>query len=375
MTNPSGGSWTPSDHCGFIPASSLNSPGDPGKGQGLGCIDSMIDWTRHAPQSWAAQRYLAGCYLKDDSTLELAERVALNSLNLAQKSGVHSAALGQMLCVLLQAQLRLGRVNRLAQNAEMWSRIETANPDPHYYQAFANCKRGDWNSCAKNAQRHMELSAKARALTGPVRPFVCGTLNLPCHALALFAVAASKMGQPDPAGRALAELVLLPGAQDQSQGFLTLAGRYGLQEAATYLSTELARLKPEWSLAPGTTDIGQAGEAERILQRGRDLVEQKRYDQAIAALESALAMNPEHPQVIGELGFAHNALEQYDQAAKYYERLVTLMPDQVAPLFNLAVVRAHLGQNQEAVDSLQRCLRVDPEFKQASDLLQRLSQA
>ena len=338
-------------------------------------LERRMAWTRQEPDSWAAARYLAEAYLADASTLELAEKMAQKALEAVAGQNRQVTATAQVLDLLARARLRLGRQSELLETARQWTGLEPKNPDPHYYAAFALCRQGKWSLCARAAQSHMELSAKERADAGPVRRHICRTHDRQGHILALFAFAAHEMGQPEPAQKALHELGSLPDAGAQCAGFMDLARGYGLERCAGYLAEKLGGpAPPQAEAGAGIPRNDGAATPADLLRQGSRMIEQGELEKAAPLLSRGLALHPDHPQLLGEMGYLQNALGNYVEAVSYYERLVEVLPDQPAPLYNLAVARVRLGQEKAARQLLWRCLDVSPDFSAASQLLNRLDQ-
>jgi len=77
------------------------------------------------------------------------------------------------------------------------------------------------------------------------------------------------------------------------------------------------------------------------------------------ALEAAQAA-PNNPSTVARLGMVLHAYDKVEAAARCYERALDLKQDQVAWLYYLGLIRAGLGQHDEALDALNQAVRLDP---------------
>jgi len=68
-------------------------------------------------------------------------------------------------------------------------------------------------------------------------------------------------------------------------------------------------------------------EAETLNHRGTLLQGQRRYDEALACFDAALALAPDHPGILGNRGNALLDLRRHEEAARCFARIVELAPD------------------------------------------------
>ncbi len=117
-------------------------------------------------------------------------------------------------------------------------------------------------------------------------------------------------------------------------------------------------------------------EAERILPKVVEWLPEKqgawyrlgailslagRYDEAIAAYQRAIALDPKVAAPHNGLGNVYAQLGRYDEAIAAYQRAIALDPKFAAPHNNLANVFAKLGRFDEARREYQERIRLAPE--------------
>jgi serine/threonine protein kinase len=108
---------------------------------------------------------------------------------------------------------------------------------------------------------------------------------------------------------------------------------------------------------------------------GRIYTKEKDYQQAVAAYEKAVELKTDIAGVYFNLGFIYYAVKKdYSRAQEMYTRTVELSPPFLdEALFNLALSQKRLGKRQESITNLESAVRVNPDNKQARELLERLT--
>jgi len=108
---------------------------------------------------------------------------------------------------------------------------------------------------------------------------------------------------------------------------------------------------------------------------GRIYTNEKDYQQAVAAYEKAVELKTDIAGVYFNLGFIYYAVKKdYSRAQGMYKRTVELSPPFLdEALFNLALTQKKLGKRQESITNLESAIRVNPDNKQARELLERLT--
>jgi tetratricopeptide (TPR) repeat protein len=99
-----------------------------------------------------------------------------------------------------------------------------------------------------------------------------------------------------------------------------------------------------------------------------------RFDEAAAAYERALAINPEFPDAhvnLGTLLFAHRRVKD---ALPHFERAVALKPNSAIIHSDLGSALAASGRFAEALREFRRALSLNPDYGPAVENVKRLEQ-
>ncbi len=95
--------------------------------------------------------------------------------------------------------------------------------------------------------------------------------------------------------------------------------------------------------------------------RGVALNELGRYDEALAALDRALELRPDDPVTLNNRGWALDGLDRYDEALAALDRALELAPDDPVMLSNRGRALDGLGRYDEALAALDRALELRPD--------------
>ncbi len=96
------------------------------------------------------------------------------------------------------------------------------------------------------------------------------------------------------------------------------------------------------------------------LARGLVQTDPPQPAEAVAYYRAALALRPDNPGVLLNLGSALTDLGRSDEAAATYERAIRLKPDYAGAMNNLANLRKGQGRVDEAIALYEAALRADP---------------
>jgi len=108
------------------------------------------------------------------------------------------------------------------------------------------------------------------------------------------------------------------------------------------------------------TPNADAAQAES--EQGRQAFRDRAYGEAAEAFERALALRPDNPDDLLNLGPARSALQQWDEAIAAYTRLIELDPSNAKALHNLANAHLRRGDYEEAAVWYAKALEADPEY-------------
>jgi tetratricopeptide (TPR) repeat protein len=105
-----------------------------------------------------------------------------------------------------------------------------------------------------------------------------------------------------------------------------------------------------------------ADAAQAASEQGGQAFRARAYGEAAAAFERALALRPDDPDDLLNLGRARSALQQWDEAIAAYTRLIELDPQNAKALHNLANAHLRRGDYEEAAVWYARALEADPDY-------------
>jgi len=95
---------------------------------------------------------------------------------------------------------------------------------------------------------------------------------------------------------------------------------------------------------------------------GSWLVRQERYPQAAMILERAVALSPNYPAAINELGYAYAFSGDFPKAFDMMERYVALQPNQPNPYDSYGELLRLAGNFDAALEHYRMAIRIDPSF-------------
>jgi hypothetical protein len=105
---------------------------------------------------------------------------------------------------------------------------------------------------------------------------------------------------------------------------------------------------------------------------GRLLLLMRRFPEAGAAFNQALALKPDMPESLYGLGLAFDGLGRIDEATDAYNRALSLNLDFADAHFNLARLLANQGRTADAIAHYKQVLRLRPEDAEAAEALKKL---
>lgn len=111
-----------------------------------------------------------------------------------------------------------------------------------------------------------------------------------------------------------------------------------------------------------------------LVQRGTDLVNQGKYEEAIMLLDKALKIDPTNIMGLVSKGAALRELKQYNEAIVLYDRILAMDPTDVYAIGGKADSLYGLGQYELAVAWIDKALQLDPNdinVLQAKETLQQ----
>lgn len=151
--------------------------------------------------------------------------------------------------------------------------------------------------------------------------------------------------------------------------------RADMQSHGSALVAILQGGRPDWSGDPVCLDdVWDLGSPRRVLapraatstasehvQRGVELLERKRADEALAALSTALELAPNDEPALYFTGVAYGDLGQHADAIRAWEQAAAVSPDRIETLYNLAQARVFVKDFAGALAGFQRVIELDPQ--------------
>ena len=102
-------------------------------------------------------------------------------------------------------------------------------------------------------------------------------------------------------------------------------------------------------------------------------VQQKDFQEAIGVYQKVADMEPQFAGAFFNLGYIFWETEKYEKARSMYQHVVDLKPSFLdEALFNLAMVQAELGEQDECLQNLEQAIAINPENESARTYLQQL---
>ncbi|MFN8091268.1 MAG: tetratricopeptide repeat protein [Vicinamibacteria bacterium] len=92
--------------------------------------------------------------------------------------------------------------------------------------------------------------------------------------------------------------------------------------------------------------------------KGRELFEAKRYDDAERELEEAYLLRPRDPRVLNLLGLVYFRAEKLDKAEEVYRKLIAESPDAHTLHYNLGLICFKLGRMEDAESAFLKALEL-----------------
>src|SRR5262249_36727881 len=105
--------------------------------------------------------------------------------------------------------------------------------------------------------------------------------------------------------------------------------------------------------------------AEAFCNRGSALGGLKRFDEALASYDRAIALKPDYAEAFCNRGSALQGLRRFDEALAPYDRAMALKPDYAEAYFNRGNAVYNDGKWAEAVTQYECALALKPDYGEA----------
>ncbi|MCL7452641.1 MAG: tetratricopeptide repeat protein [Anaerolineae bacterium] len=133
---------------------------------------------------------------------------------------------------------------------------------------------------------------------------------------------------------------------------------------AVLLSSLLAACGAEQP-SPAAPTAGASQAADEHFQKGNELFDQGKFEEAIDEYGAALEEDPDNVSVLVNLGVAYYNSGELDQAVEKYNRALELAPDDADIHSNLGAAYVQQQDLQAGLEEYQRAIELDPNLAQA----------
>jgi Flp pilus assembly protein TadD/peroxiredoxin len=117
----------------------------------------------------------------------------------------------------------------------------------------------------------------------------------------------------------------------------------------------------------------QSDDAEANYSLGMLYAQQNQLKQASDYLQKAAALRPGYPEALNNLGVVYVRTGDYDRAEEQFKTCIRLTPSFDQSYFNLAQLYAIRHEKQQAIQTLQQLLELQPQNQAAQRALEMLS--
>ena len=104
---------------------------------------------------------------------------------------------------------------------------------------------------------------------------------------------------------------------------------------------------------------------EEWIREGNALNGLKRYEEALAAYEQAIRLDPNYTYAYYGKGNALSDLKRYEEALAAYEQAIRLDPDDADYYHNKGIALNELKRHEEALAAYEQAIRLDPNYTYA----------
>ncbi len=136
--------------------------------------------------------------------------------------------------------------------------------------------------------------------------------------------------------------------------------------------TSLIALLFTSSFALAEQNISIAETINIFHEKALRLKNEGKYNEAEDLFKKIVLLDPKNPNAQFDLGNVYLFQKRYAEATKQYEKAKELgLADEFIAdyYFNISMCHGGLGNSKEAIGSIKQCLKINPEYPSAKDLL------
>jgi len=101
-------------------------------------------------------------------------------------------------------------------------------------------------------------------------------------------------------------------------------------------------------------------EVVQLYKQGRQLFQDGKYDEAIAAYKKCIQMDPKFDYAYGSLAYIYYELKKYSEAVPLYKKALELNPSDSFYYSELGMTYVKMGQHDNAVEVMKKAVEYSP---------------
>lgn len=98
----------------------------------------------------------------------------------------------------------------------------------------------------------------------------------------------------------------------------------------------------------------------RLIDRGAELIGEKKFNEALLKFENAIRINPNMPMAYNNIASIKARQARYVEAIGYYQKAVELEPEFIQAMIGLGSALDKTGRREEAIEVFSRIIKIDP---------------
>ncbi len=156
----------------------------------------------------------------------------------------------------------------------------------------------------------------------------------------------------------------------------TLEEKYSEAIPAFQKATQLDSLfgKAFEGLGRAYSAIGEAGEAEKYMQKAADIyLDKNKIEDAESILNDILEISTDSVNIYNSLGVLYRRKGDFKEALKQYKKALKIHTEEVYILYNVGRLYIDMNEPENAIEYFEKALIVDPDFKEAREVLDAIT--
>jgi len=109
-----------------------------------------------------------------------------------------------------------------------------------------------------------------------------------------------------------------------------------------------------------TAEQDKESQAKIAFNKGGSLLKQRKYDEAVAEFDKAIAIDAKYGKAYYMKGYALTRLKRYAEAAQSYEKVLEINPGDSKAIFALGKLYEAQGEGKKAISLYEKALEADP---------------